>query len=195
MPQFSPGVSSASLTTRLKDGCFDVSTGVTSNASHMSFMQQQQPAAKSLEVAHSSTSLYADVSSSTTSMSMVSLSSDGPAAASNNSYPPSSQLGTNSRDACGLCSGSHSDRIASHCGHRFHAQCLHTWGGLTTCPMCAHVRSFYGLCSLCCMCGINARLCWCRHRTLSLVSRSAMVLEQIMCRPFRKAQQDKKKGR
>ncbi|KAI9907014.1 hypothetical protein PsorP6_003678 [Peronosclerospora sorghi] len=143
MPQFSPGASGTSLTTRLKDEGVDISTGASSSGSHIAFMQQ-----KSLELPHS-TSLYADVANSTTSMSMVSLSSDGPATASINAnalYPPSlapppSQLNSSNEDTCGLCSGTHSDRIASHCGHRFHAQCLHTWGGLTTCPICAQQGS------------------------------------------------------
>ncbi|CAI5712676.1 hypothetical protein KXD40_001633 [Peronospora effusa] len=147
MPQFSSGSSGSSLTTRLKDGGVDISTGASSNGSHMSYIQQQQPAAKSLGHTHS-TSLYADVASSTTSMSMVSLSSEGPTAPVNvnalypsSLAPPSTQLNTSGEDTCGLCSGTHSDRIANHCGHRFHAQCLHTWGGLTTCPMCAQTSN------------------------------------------------------
>ncbi|CAH0487450.1 unnamed protein product [Peronospora farinosa] len=146
MPQFSSGSSGSSLTTRLKDGGVDISTGASSNGSHMSYMQQQ-PAAKSLGHTHS-TSLYADVASSTTSMSMVSLSSEGPTAPVNvnalytsSLAPPPTQLNTSGEDTCGLCSGTHSDRIANHCGHRFHAQCLHTWGGLTTCPMCAQTSN------------------------------------------------------
>ncbi|KAG7385715.1 hypothetical protein PHYPSEUDO_001169 [Phytophthora pseudosyringae] len=147
MPQFSQSASGPSLTTRLKDGGVDISTGASSNGSHLPFMQQQ-PSAKSLELTHP-TSLYADVASSTTSMSMVSLSSDGPATASINSNalyppslaPPSSQLSTSGEDTCSLCSGAHSDRIANRCGHRFHAQCLHSWGGLTTCPMCAQASN------------------------------------------------------
>ncbi|KAG6976023.1 hypothetical protein JG688_00001795 [Phytophthora aleatoria] len=70
MPQFSPSGSGPSLTTRLKDGGVDISTG-SSNGSHLPFMQQQQPTAKSLELTHP-TSLYADVTSSTTSMAMAS---------------------------------------------------------------------------------------------------------------------------
>ncbi|CAH0473322.1 unnamed protein product [Peronospora belbahrii] len=147
MPQFSPSASGSSLTTRLKDGGVDILTGASSNGSHVSYMQQQS-AAKSIEHTHS-TSLYADVASSTTSMSMVSLSSEGPTTTSINAnalYPPSlapppSQLNTSGEDTCGLCSGTHSDRIANHCGHRFHAQCLHTWGGLTSCPMCAQTSN------------------------------------------------------
>ncbi|RAW35682.1 hypothetical protein PC110_g8031 [Phytophthora cactorum] len=147
MPQFSPSGSGPSLTTRLKDGGVDISTG-SSNGSHLPFMQQQQPTAKSLELTHP-TSLYADVTSSTTSMAMVSLSSDGPAAASINANalyppslaPPSSQLNASGEDMCGLCSGAHSDRIANNCGHRFHGQCLHSWGGLTTCPICAQASN------------------------------------------------------
>ncbi|EEY66378.1 uncharacterized protein PITG_03944 [Phytophthora infestans T30-4] len=146
MPQFSPNSGAGpSLTTRLKDGGVDISTG-SSNGNQLPFMQQQhqQATAKSLEITHP-TSLYADVTSSTTSMSMVSLSSDGPASASAlyppSLSPPSSQLNASSEDTCGLCSGAHSDRIANNCGHRFHAQCLHTWGGLTSCPLCAQASN------------------------------------------------------
>ncbi|ETL85242.1 hypothetical protein L917_15153 [Phytophthora nicotianae] len=147
MPQFSPSGSGPSLTTRLKDGGVDISTGASSNGSHLPFMQQQQPTAKSLELTHP-TSLYADVASSTTSMSMVSLSSDGPAASINANAlypmslaPSSSQLNSNGENTCSLCSGAHSDRIANNCGHRFHAQCLHSWGGSTTCPLCAQASN------------------------------------------------------
>lgn len=137
MPQFNPNSSASSLTTRLKDGGVDISSGASSNGNHLPFMTQQQVVAKSLELSHP-TSLYADVASSTTSMSMVSLSSDGPATASSALYPPSLSppAGSNGEDTCSLCSGTHSDKIANHCGHRFHTQCLHTWGGLTTCPLC-----------------------------------------------------------
>ncbi|KAL8012084.1 putative Zinc finger, RING-type [Plasmopara halstedii] len=146
IPQFSTNASGPSLTTRLKDGDVDISTGSSSNGSHVSYMQQQS--AKSHELTHS-TSLYGDVASSTTSMSMEGLSSDGSASTSVNANvlyppslaPPSSQLSTSGEDTCGLCSGAHSDRIADHCGHRFHGQCLHSWGGLTTCPICAQVSN------------------------------------------------------
>ncbi|KAL3666768.1 hypothetical protein V7S43_008389 [Phytophthora oleae] len=141
MPQFNPN---SSLMTRLKDGGVDISSGASSNGNHLPFMPQQS-VAKSLELAHP-TSLYADVASSTTSMSMVSLSSDGPTTASSALYPPAlspppSQLNSNGEDTCSLCSGTHSDKIANHCGHRFHAQCLHSWGGLTTCPLCAQASN------------------------------------------------------
>ncbi|KAJ8575348.1 hypothetical protein ON010_g3870 [Phytophthora cinnamomi] len=155
MPQFTPGASGSSLTTRLKDGGVDISTGATSNGNHLPFMQQQQQqqqqqsVAKSLDVTHA-TSLYSDVASSTTSLAMVSLGSDGPTTTSvnaNSMYPPPplapppSQLSANSEDSCSLCSGAHSDRVASHCGHRFHAQCLQSWGGSTTCPICVQASN------------------------------------------------------
>ncbi|GMF49251.1 unnamed protein product [Phytophthora fragariaefolia] len=147
MPQFSPSTSGPSLTTRLKDGGVDISSGTSSNCNHLPYMHQQ-PVAKSLDGTHPTT-LYSDVASSTTSMAMVSLSSDGPATASVNAnalYPPSlapppSQLSSSNENSCSLCSGAHSDRIASHCGHRFHAQCLQSWGGLTTCPICAQASN------------------------------------------------------
>lgn len=134
MPQFSPSGPGSSLTTRLKDGGVDISSGASSNGNHLPFMQQQQSVAKSLGATHPTT-LYSDVASSTTSMAMVSLGSDGPTTTSVNAnalYPPSlapptSQLSTSSEDSCSLCSGAHSDRVASHCGHRFHAQCLQSW--------------------------------------------------------------------
>ncbi|KAE9051671.1 hypothetical protein PR001_g1213 [Phytophthora rubi] len=144
MPQFSP----SALTTRLKDGGGDISTGASSsaNGNHLPFMQQS--VAKSLDATHPTT-LYSDVASSTTSMAMVSLGSDGATTTSGNAnalYPPSlapptSQLGANTEDSCSLCSGAHSDRVASHCGHRFHAQCLQSWGGLTACPICAQASN------------------------------------------------------
>lgn len=148
MPQYSSNASGPSLTTRLKDGGVDVSTGASSSGSHLPFMQHHHPAAKSLELTHP-TSIYADVTNPTTSMSMVSLSSDRPGTASVNAnalyppslVPPSSQHHTSTEDTCGLCSGVHSDRIADHCGHRFHAQCLHSWGGMTTCPICAQASN------------------------------------------------------
>ncbi|KAL4124749.1 hypothetical protein KRP22_010306 [Phytophthora ramorum] len=55
MPQFSPNSSASSLTTRLKDGSVDISTGVSSNGGHLPYMQQQP--SKSLEVAHTATEL------------------------------------------------------------------------------------------------------------------------------------------
>ncbi|GMF12848.1 unnamed protein product [Phytophthora lilii] len=102
MPQFSHG-SGPTLTTRLKDGGVDIS----SNGAHLPYMPQQQPSAKSLDVTHP-TSLYSDVASSTTSMSMVSLGSDGPATVSANAnalypsslVPPQPQLNSSGDDSC-----------------------------------------------------------------------------------------------
>ncbi|KAG7397344.1 hypothetical protein PHYBOEH_000856 [Phytophthora boehmeriae] len=69
MPQFSPGSSGPALTTRLKEGDVDITAGTSSNGSHF---VQQQPATKPLEIAHP-TPLYAEVASSTSSMSMFAL--------------------------------------------------------------------------------------------------------------------------
>jgi hypothetical protein len=188
MAQFSASGAGPSLTTRLKDGGVDISTGASSNGGHLPFMQQQQQQPKSLEVTHS-TSLYSDVARSTTSMAMVSLSSDGPASVNANalypphSAPPPAQLSAGTDDTCSLCSGTHSDRIASHCGHRFHAQCLHTWGGTTTCPICTQVRSVACLVALPPYSrGVFFALCTCSPPTRSpaFLSRlqSAMAWEQ-----------------
>ncbi|RLN86627.1 hypothetical protein BBJ28_00005912 [Nothophytophthora sp. Chile5] len=103
MSQFSSAGASPSLTTRLKDGSVDISTSGGSNGANVAFMQQQPPT-KALDTTHPS-SLYADVASSASSMSMVSLASDGPATPAGNPnalYPPPQQLNTPGDEICNI---------------------------------------------------------------------------------------------